>query len=195
MNIRKFFKAKLIRQVKKLSIFVFLLSFALPSEKNFSFKFNQHTDIDSWWISKNNFGKNFKESSYDFYYTRTLGQTFLKINITNGYSYNDIPKFGETYLKYDFNDNIYLIAGRFYRVFSNYMNDELSSGHMLISNNARPMPKLGLNGKFEIKRNKDVFFTWGISHAKFKKNQYYSDAPFLHEKFVYIHYNFKKDRV
>ena len=58
MNIRKFFKAKLIHQVKKLSIFVFLLSFALPSEKNFSFKFNQHTDIDSWWISKNNFGKN-----------------------------------------------------------------------------------------------------------------------------------------
>lgn len=192
MNIRKFFKAKLIRQVKKLSIFVFLLSFPLPNEKNFSFKFNQHTDIDSWWISKNNFGKNFKESSYDFYHTRTLGQTFLKINITNGYSYDDIPKFGETYLKYDFNDNIYLIAGRFYRVFSNYMNDELSSGHMLISNNARPMPKLGLNGKFEIKRNKDVFFTWGISHAKFKKNQYYSDAPFLHEKFVYIHYNFKK---
>ena len=46
------------------------------------------------------------------------------------------------------------------------MNDELSSGHMLISNNARPMPKLGLNGKFEIKRNKDVFFTWGISHVK-----------------------------
>ena len=67
MNIRKFFKAKIIRQVKKLSIFVFLLSFALPNEKNFSFKFNQHTDIDSWqWISKNNFGKNFKESSYDF---------------------------------------------------------------------------------------------------------------------------------
>ena len=33
------------------------------------------------------------------------------------------------------------------------MNDELSSGHILISNNARPMPKLGLNGKFEIKRN------------------------------------------
>ena len=79
MNIRKSFKVKLIRQVKKLSIFVFLLSFALPSEKNFSFKFSQHTNIDSWWISKNNFGKNFKESSYDFYHTRTLKKPSLKL--------------------------------------------------------------------------------------------------------------------
>ena len=71
------------------------------------------------------------------------------------------------------------------------MNDELSSGHMLISNNARPMPKLGLNGKFEIKRNKDVFLH-GEYLMQNLKNQYYSDAPFLHEKFVYIHYNFKK---
>ena len=192
MNFKHSFKIEFIYFIKKLSILLLLSSFVLPEEKNLNFKLNLSSNMDSWWISKNNFGKNLKENSFDLYHFKTLGKTLFKINITNSYSTSDMPKFGETYLKYNFRKNAYFIAGRFYREYSNYMNDELSSGHMLISNNARPMPKIGLNGKFEIKRNEDVYFSWGISHAKFKKNKYYSDAPYLHEKFIYIHYNFHK---
>ena len=34
--------------------------------------------------------------------------------------------------------------GRYYRDYSRYLNDELSSGSILISNNAQAMPKIGV---------------------------------------------------
>ena len=53
----------------------------------------------------------------------------------------------ESYLKFNIRDNSYIRAGRYYRDYSRYLNDELSSGSILISNNAQAMPKIGVVSK------------------------------------------------
>ena len=58
----------------------------------------------------------------------------------------------ESYLKFNIRDNSYFRAGRYYRDYSRYLNDELSSGSILISNNAQAMPKIGVVSKKKLKR-------------------------------------------
>jgi len=73
--------------------------------------------------------------------------------------------------------------GKYYKDYSEYLNNELSSGHMLISNNAMPMKKIGFNHSKLIRNFK---FNFGISHGIFDKNSLYQKAPYLHEKYIFM---------
>ena len=112
--------------------------------------------------------------------------TNYKITLSNSFSGDRNFNFGESFIKHSFSNSLFLRVGKYYRDFSLYLNDDLSSGSMLVSHNAQALPKMGLVGSFRVKKRKDISFYWGISHGVFKKNEYYSDAPFLHEKFVYL---------
>ena len=172
------------------------------------------TNNNYWWLENNNYGKSIldKELHYKFEF-KTSKTTYL-LNISNAYQSFDysidenilhpisgqlqigkkIPEekiyFGEFFIKHDFSNNLFLRAGKYYRDFSLYLNDDLSSGSMLISKNAQPMPKIGLVGEYALLRNKNISFSYGIAHGLFKKNNYYEKAPYLHEKFIYL--NLKK---
>lgn len=145
-----------------------------------------------WWLEKNNFGRT--PSSYD------LQAQFKLENKKTTYQasiYYDLDKRGyrgffinESFIKYQFSNDIFLRFGRYYRDFSIYLNDELSSGSMLISNNAQAMLKVGLVGSKKV--NKKISFSYGIAHGNFDKNEIYNEAPFLHEKFIYL--NIKKNK-
>jgi hypothetical protein len=145
-----------------------------------------------WWLEKNNFGRT--PSSYD------LQAQFKLENKKTTYQasiYYDLDKRGsrgflinESFIKYQFSNDIFLRFGRYYRDFSIYLNDELSSGSMLISNNAQAMLKIGLVGSKKV--NKKISFSYGIAHGNFDKNEIYNEAPFLHEKFIYL--NIKKNK-
>jgi hypothetical protein len=76
--------------------------------------------------------------------------------------------------------------GRYYRDFSTYLNDELSSGSMLIGKNALPIPKIGLLGEYHIKKKNKFKFSYGVSHSVLEKNDIYNKSPFIHEKFLYL---------
>ena len=144
-----------------------------------------------WWLDKNNFGRT--PSSYDLYTQFKLENK--KASYQAGIYY-DLDKqsdrgvfINETFIKYQFSNDIFLRFGRYYRDFSVYLNDELSSGSMLISNNAQAMPKVGLVGSKKV--NKKISFSYGIAHGNFDKNDSYNKAPLLHEKFLYL--NIKKN--
>ena len=101
---------------------------------------------------------------------------------------------GESFLKSRLSDDTYLKVGKYYRDFSSYLNNNLSSGSMLISNNAEPMPKIGLLSYYKFKKNKNFDLSFGISHAVFKKDKFYNSAPMLHEKFIYLNYANKNNK-
>ena len=85
--------------------------------------------------------------------------------------------------KYHINKNTFIKFGKYYRDFSQYLNDNLSSGSILISNNARAMPKIGLFSKKIVKER--FYLKYGISNAFFEESEIYLIAPQLHEKFIY----------
>ena len=92
-------------------------------------------------------------------------------------------QFLESYFKYNFSKKTNIKLGKYYKDYSGYFNNELSSGHMLISNNAMPMKKIGLNHSKLISNFK---FDFGISHGIFDKNSSYQKAPYLHEKYIFM---------
>jgi hypothetical protein len=54
---------------------------------------------------------------------------------------------------------------------------------MLVSHNARAMPKIGLVSSKHIKK---VTFDFGMAHGVFDKGSVYTKNPLLHEKFIYM---------
>ena len=163
----------------------------LAQEQELTFKIQTNpTDSDYWWLEKNNFG--IKPDDFHFqgrWQFKTLKTTYV-INIL-GQNTTEKIYFNESFIKHNFSDKIFLRVGRYYRDFSNYLNDELSSGSVLISNNAQPMPKIGLVTSQKIKKSDSITFDLGISHGVFDKNSFYTKSPLLHEKFVYM--NIKKN--
>jgi len=181
-------KLKIIKINKFLKLFVILSFIAntllFTQEQEIKLKIQSNPDIlDSWWLEKNNFG--ITHTSFDFqshWELETLKTTYV-INIL---AQEENIYFNESFIKHNFSDKIFLRVGRYYRDFSNYLNDELSSGHMLISNNAKPMPKIGLVTSQKIKKLEKIDFDFGIAHGFFDKNDIYNKAPLLHEKFLYM---------
>ena len=181
-------KLKIIKINKFLKLFVILPFIAntllFTQEQEIKLKIQSNPDIlDSWWLEKNNFG--ITPTSFDFqshWELETLKTTYV-INIL---AQEENIYFNESFIKHNFSDKIFLRVGRYYRDFSNYLNDELSSGHMLISNNAKPMPKIGLVTSQKIKKLEKIDFDFGIAHGFFDKNDTYNKAPLLHEKFLYM---------
>jgi len=181
-------KLKIIRINKFSKLFVILSFIAntllFAQEQKIELKIQSNPDIlDSWWLEKNNFG--ITPTSFDFqgsWKLKTLRTTYA-INI---FAQEKSVYFNESFIKHNFSDKIFLRVGRYYRDFSNYLNDELSSGHMLISNNARPMPKIGLVTSQKINKLEKIDFDFGIAHGFFDTNDMYNKAPLLHEKFLYM---------
>ena len=158
-----------------------------------------------WWLEKNNYGKSILDVEFEYTVELKKRSTSYKFNISNAYKNinyildgdNNFTNkesgkttyIGEAFIKHDFSQNLFLRAGKYYRDFSTYLNDNLSSGSMLVSKNAQPLPKIGIAGKYKLK-NKGIYFRYGLAHGFFKKNAFYSEkAPYLHEKFLYLDIN------
>ena len=181
-------KLKIIRINKFSKLFVILsfiantLLFAQEQEIELKIQSNLES-LDSWWLEKNNFG--IEPTNFDFQgkWELTTPKTVYNINIL---AQEKKVYFNESFIKHNFSDKTFLRVGRYYRDFSNYLSDELSSGHMLISHNAEPMPKIGLVTSQKIKKLEKIDFDFGIAHGFFDKNNFYKEAPLLHEKFLYM---------
>ena len=176
-------------KLDKFLILLFLLAntILVAQEQKLTFKIQSNpTDSDYWWLEKNNFG--IKPANFDFRGNWELktSKTTYAINIL---AQDDSEKIylNESFIKYNFSDKTFIRMGRYYRDFSKYLNDNISSGHMLISHNARPMPKIGLVTSKNIEKFNKLTFEGGIAHGFFEKENHYTKAPLLHEKFIYMH--------
>jgi hypothetical protein len=176
--------------MKILRLFVIILFIAnalFSQEKNFSLKIQSNpTDFDYWWLKNNNFGIDYDDFHFQGAWKLKTNKTTYSINIIGQDDQKKIY-FHESFIKYDFSKKTFLRLGKYYKDFSRYMNDELSSGHMLISNNAQPMPKIGLVTSKKFEKFDNLTFDAGIAHGVFAKDDYYIERPLLHEKFFYIH--------
>ena len=135
-----------------------------------------------WWLDKNNSG--IKNSNFHFssmLELNTLKTQYVLTLITSDKKELD---FKESFIKHNFSDKTFLRVGKYYRDFSTYLNDDLSSGSMLISHNASPMNKIGL---VTSKQWRNLDFNFGMSHGVFDdNNSFYTKDPLLHEKFIYM---------
>ena len=126
------------------------LSILLPKEnKQISIKINDHDKLE-WWTRFNNNGLNFTQSNFSLSYKNIFDNYELLIN-THGSSEKII--FGESYISFLLADEYKIKFGKYYRDYSTYLNNELSSGSMLIGMNALPIPKIGLLSEYKIKKN------------------------------------------
>mgnify|MGYP001438205518 CR=1 FL=1 len=176
---------------KFLEFFVIMLFLAntllLAQEQKFGLKIQSNpTDLDYWWLEKNNFGIKYNDFHFQGKWKLKTSKTTYIVNIIGQDDEKKIY-FNESFIKHNFSDKTFLRIGKYYKDFSKYINDELSSGHMLISHNAEPMPKIGLVTSQKIKKFDKLIFDFGIAHGIFKKDNYYTKAPLLHEKFFYMH--------
>tara|TARA_Y100000741_G_C18248891_1_gene556543 strand:+ start:443 stop:1636 length:1194 start_codon:yes stop_codon:yes gene_type:complete len=173
-------------------VFIFLLSIILGQDLNqVSLKIKDSNQA-SWWSKKNNNGLNPSKSYFSF----SINKQFDKYDFfVSSYINKEEIILGESFINIEFLQNYNLKLGRFYRDFSSYLNDELSSGSMLISKNALPIPKIGFFGDYQVKKNIKYKLQYGISHSVLDKNDTYNESPFIHEKFLYLinnnsHYEF-----
>ena len=120
------------------------------------------------------------------YFSFSINKKFDKYDFSvSSYINKEEIILGESFINIEFLQNYNLKLGRFYRDFSSYLNDELSSGSMLISKNALPIPKIGFLGVSKL-GNKNIKLDYGIAHGVLDKNNTYKSSPYLHEKFFYL---------
>jgi len=168
-------------------ILLLFFSILLPQEhKKISFNIYDYNDSE-WWSNYNNNGLNFNQSNISLSYKNIFDNYELLIN---AHASNEKIIFAESYISFSLQKLYKIKFGRYYRDFSTYLNDELSSGSMLIGKNALPIPKIGLLGEYQIKKNNKFKFTYGLAHSILDENDIYNESPFIHEKFLYL---IKKD--
>ena len=163
--------------------FFFTIQTQILSQNYFDININQKKN-DSWFSKFNNNGVNIASTNFGINYNEVINSKVkyqIKLNIISGSIF-----LNESFINYNYKKNHNLKIGRYYRDFSLYLDDNLSSGSLLISQNSRPMPKIGLYGKIYFKRNNNYFFDYGISHSVLSENEFYNEAPFIHEKFLYL---------
>tara|TARA_B100000965_G_scaffold75930_1_gene60170 strand:- start:6586 stop:7788 length:1203 start_codon:yes stop_codon:yes gene_type:complete len=164
-------------------IFLLFLSILFPKEnKKISIDIYDYDKIE-WWSKFNNNGLNFTQSNISLSYKNDFDNYELLINT---HISNEKIIVGESYISFPLSDIYKVKFGRYYRDFSSYLNDELSSGSMLIGINALPIPKIGLLGEYQIKKNNKFKLTYGLAHSILDKNDIYNESPFIHEKFLYL---------
>lgn len=164
-------------------IFLLFFSILLPQEhKKISFNIYDYNDLE-WWSNYNNNGLNFNQSNISLSYKNIFDNYELLIN---AYASNEKIIFAESYISFSLQKLYKIKFGRYYRDFSTYLNDELSSGSMLIGKNALPIPKIGLLGEYQIKKNDKFKFAYGLAHSILDENDVYNESPFIHEKFLYL---------
>lgn len=89
--------------------------------------------------------------------------------------------FDDSFIKYKFKDS-YFYAGRYLSKISSE-NKIYSSGSMIESGNSLIIPKLGLTTKKQVL---DLIFEFEIYHGLLKKNSQITEAPFVHDKKLYV---------
>ncbi len=183
---------KIIQNFKNTTILAFLFCILNAQENQYDLQFSKNPKKTYWWNEQNNFGKYPKENVIDIFFRHNDSNAEYVINLSNAYSEKNKLKFGESFIKYSFK-NSFFKAGKYYRDFSQYMNDELSSGSMIISNNAQPINKIGFVGKYSFTKKTNLNLRYGIAHGEFEKNEFYSDEPLLHEKFIYLNFSRNKE--
>lgn len=166
---------------------IIFLQFALPQETtNITLKVKE-SQSDEWWSKFNQKGID----SSSIHISHNFKITNKKINLySNLYLEKNSIILGESIFSISLNEIFQLKVGRYYRDFSSYLNDNLSSGSLLISNNTYPLPKVGFLGRT---KNKNSYINYGIAHGMFDKSNIYLEAPFLHEKFLYYNYKNRKN--
>ena len=164
-------------------IFFLFFSILFPKEdKKISVNIYNYDNPD-WWSNYNNSGLNFTKSNISLSYKNIFDNYELLIN---NHASNEKIIFSESYISLSMKKVFKIKFGRYYRDFSTYLNDELSSGSMLIGKNALPIPKIGLLGEYYIKKKNKFKFSYGISHSVLEENDIYNESPFIHEKFLYL---------
>ena len=140
---------------------------------------------NQWWSKYNNYGQELSE----VYFNYKTSYTNKNINIDlKVFATKDKIYIGESFVQSKLFNNTYLKAGKYYKDFSSYLNDNLSSGSLLVSNNAEPMPKVGIISSYKFKQSQNFDFNFGVSHGSFSESTLYKTAPMLHEKFIYLNY-------
>ena len=120
-------------------IFFLFFSILLPKEdKKISINIFDY-DNPEWWSNYNNSGLNFTQSNISLSYKNIFDNYELLINT---HASNEEIIFAESYISFSIAEAYKIKFGRYYRDFSTYLNDELSSGSMLIGINALPIPKI-----------------------------------------------------
>lgn len=172
-----------------ITIIMLLSSLSIAQDYKLMLKIqNNHTDSGYWWLEKNNFGiKSNGLTLQTSFELKKIKSEYL-VNIIGEEASNELY-INESFIKYNFSDKTFLRAGQYYRDFSTYLSDDISSGSLLVSHNAKAMPKIGMVSSKQFKK---VTFDFGIAHGVFDKG-IYSQTPLLHEKFLYI--NWQKDGV
>ena len=121
--------------------FIFLIIFTLvigQENKKITFQANEF-EKTSWWSEKNNNGI----KSNDSYFTIFYNKEFNSYNLFSTTYFNNKEFIvGESFIDLRISKNYSLKLGRYYRDFSKYLNDDISSGSMLISTNALPLTLL-----------------------------------------------------
>ena len=112
-------------------------------------------DKPEWWSNYNSNGLNFTQSNISLSYKNIFDNYELFINT---HASNEKIIFAESYISFSIKKLYKIKFGRYYRDFSTYLNDELSSGSMLIGVNALPIPKIGLLGEYQIKKKNIIFW-------------------------------------
>ena len=163
--------------------FLLFLSTIFPKEnKKISINIYNY-DKPEWWSNYNSNGLNFTQSNISLSYKNIFDNYELFINT---HASNENIIFAESYISFSIKKLYKIKFGRYYRDFSKYLNDELSSGSMLIGKNSLPIPKIGLLGEYQIKRNNKFKLTYGLAHSVLDKNDIYNESPLIHEKFLYL---------
>ena len=140
---------------------------------------------NQWWSQYNNYGQDPSE----IYFNYKTSYKHKNINIDlKVFASKDKIYIGESFVQSKLFNNTYLKAGKYYKDFSSYLNDTLSSGSLLISSNAEPMPKVGILSSYKFKQSQNFDFNFGIAHGLFSNSTLYKTAPMLHEKFIYLNY-------
>jgi hypothetical protein len=145
---------------------------------------------NQWWSQYNNYGQDPSEIYFNYKARYKHKNANIGVKV---FASKDKIYIGESYVKSELFSNTYLKVGKYYKDFSSYLNETLSSGSLLISNNAEPMPKIGLLSSYKFKKSQNFDFNFGISHGLFSKSTIYKTAPMLHEKFVYLNYSKNKN--
>jgi len=173
-----------------IAILFLFINLAIAQDHKLSLSIQKNpTNTNYWWLEKNNFGIQPNDINLQTSFElKTLKSEYM-VNII-GQKVSNKLYLNESFVKYNFSEKTFLRLGQYYRDFSTYLTDDISSGSMLVSHNARAMPKIGLVSSRDIKK---VTFDFGIAHGVFDKIDVYTEIPLLHEKFMYI--NWKKNDI
>jgi hypothetical protein len=163
--------------------FLLFVSIILPNDnKKISISIYDY-DKPEWWSKFNNNGLNFTQSNISLSYKNIFDNYDILLNT---HLSNEKLIVGESYISFYPSDLYKIKFGRYYKDFSSYLNNQLSSGSMLIGTNALPIPKFGLLGEYQFKGKNNFKFSFGLAHSVLDKNDVYDESPFIHEKFLYL---------